>query len=101
MALEPESLRSRKAISSGGAVLAIEYDEFYLLSVFSPLPTPSAKMYRSKKWDNELIEFAMSLEKKKPLICPGVFNVVNQDIDFKFVILISRVILVMFVNSIQ
>ena len=66
-----------------GRVLALEYKDFYVVSVY----TPNAKddlsriPLRHKKWDPAFLEYMKDLNKKKPVIFGGDLNVAHKDID--------------------
>ena len=67
-----------------GRVITAEYEEFYLVNVY----TPNSKRellrldYR-KKWDEDFLLFLKTLEEKKPVIVCGDLNVAHQEIDIK------------------
>ena len=66
-----------------GRVITLEYDKYYLVNVY----TPNSKReltrlpYRYKEWDPDFLEFVCSLEKTKPVIFCGDFNVAHTEID--------------------
>ena len=66
-----------------GRVVTAEYDDFYLVNVY----TPNAKRdlerlsYRHKIWDPLFLKYLKKLEKKKPVIVCGDFNVAHEEID--------------------
>lgn len=66
-----------------GRVMAAEYDGFYLVNVY----TPNAKRdlarlhYRRDVWDPLFLAYLKKLEKKKPVIVCGDFNVAHEEID--------------------
>jgi exodeoxyribonuclease III len=66
-----------------GRVIAAEYDTFYVVTVY----TPNAKddlsriPLRHKHWDPAFLEYAQSLEKKKPVIFCGDLNVAHTPDD--------------------
>ena len=67
-----------------GRVLTAEYDNFYLVNVY----TPNAKEgllridYRMK-WETDLRKYLMELDKEKPVIYCGDLNVAHNEIDLK------------------
>lgn len=65
-----------------GRVLCAEYEEFYLVTVYVPNSGSELKRlgYRTT-WDNAFLEYLKELEKKKPVVVCGDFNVANKDID--------------------
>lgn len=66
-----------------GRVITMEFDEYYVVTVY----TPNAKRglerleYRHKKWDPLFLKYVDGLQKKKPVIMCGDFNVAHKEID--------------------
>lgn len=65
-----------------GRVIAAEFKDFYVVVVY----VPNAKNDLSRLddrtiWDYEFLGFLKNLEKKKPVIVCGDFNVAHRDID--------------------
>jgi exodeoxyribonuclease-3 len=81
--LEPLSMaRKTGFLDDEGRVLVIEFELFYLVNVYVPnsgrgLPRLSIR----KKWDKNFLMFIKSLERKKPVVLCGDFNVAHKDID--------------------
>lgn len=65
-----------------GRVITADYGDFYLLTVYTPNSGSELKRlgYR-QKWDAEFLSFMKSLEKTKPVIACGDFNVAHTEID--------------------
>lgn len=65
-----------------GRVIALEYQDFILVNVYVPNSGSGLKRldYRSE-WDVAFLGYLKELEKKKPLIVTGDFNVAHQPID--------------------
>lgn len=67
-----------------GRVITLEYDEFYLVNVY----TPNSKRellrldYRMV-WEDEFRKYLKNLEKHKPVIMCGDLNVAHKEIDLK------------------
>ncbi len=70
---------------SEGRVITLEYDDFYLVNVY----TPNSKRdllrleYREKEWDIDFLDYLIDLEKTKPVIFCGDLNVAHKEIDLK------------------
>lgn len=70
-------------LSSEGRVIAAEYDDFFVVTVY----TPNAKEdlsrlpLRHKQWDPAFLAFCKELEKKKPVIFCGDLNVAHTEDD--------------------
>lgn len=65
-----------------GRVITLEYEEFYLVNVYVPNSGSGLKRldYR-KTWDEAFLNYLKNLEKSKPLVVTGDFNVAHQPID--------------------
>ena len=65
-----------------GRITCLEYASFYLINVYVPNSGSGLKRidYR-KKWDVDFLKFIKQLEKKKPVIVGGDFNVAHREID--------------------
>ena len=65
-----------------GRVIALEFENHFLVTVYTPNSGDVLKRleYR-KRWDAEFLAYLKRLEKKKPLIICGDFNVAHREID--------------------
>lgn len=65
-----------------GRVVSLEYDGFYLVNVYVPNSGNELKRlgYR-QEWDRVFFDYLKKLEKKKPVIACGDFNVAHREID--------------------
>lgn len=67
-----------------GRVLTLEFDDHYLSTIYFPNSATELKRLDYKCGFNEkLLAFAQELEKKKPVILCGDFNVAHKEIDLK------------------
>lgn len=66
-----------------GRVLALEYPEFFLVTVYTPNSKGdlSRLSLRHKKWDPAFLEYVTNLEKTKPVIFCGDLNVAHTEDD--------------------
>ena len=67
-----------------GRIITLEFAEFYLLTVYAP----NAKRDLSRldyrlQWEDEIRQYIIDLERKKPVILCGDLNVAHQEIDLK------------------
>lgn len=65
-----------------GRVLTAEFDDFYLTVVY--VPNSGSELIRlgyRQTWDKAFLEYLKALEKKKPVIVCGDFNVAHKAID--------------------
>lgn len=66
-----------------GRVISAEFDNFWVVTVY----TPNAKRdltrlsLRHNKWDAAFLEHVQELEKSKPVLMSGDFNVAHKEID--------------------
>ncbi len=65
-----------------GRVIVLDFNDYYLLTVYTPNSGSELKRlsYR-KEWDADFLKYLKKLEKKKPVIACGDFNVAHQPID--------------------
>lgn len=65
-----------------GRVLCLEYDTFYLVNVYVPNSGNELKRlgYR-QSWDQAFFTYLKNLEKAKPVVVCGDFNVAHKEID--------------------
>ncbi|RPD90717.1 exodeoxyribonuclease III [Aureibaculum marinum] len=67
-----------------GRIQCVTYRDFYLVNVY--VPNSGQKLDRleyRKKWDEDFLTYLKDLEKIKPVIVCGDFNVAHQPIDLK------------------
>ena len=67
-----------------GRVITLEYEEFYLVTVYTPNSQNELKRldYRMR-WEDDFLAYIRSLDEKKPVIFCGDLNVAHQEIDLK------------------
>jgi len=65
-----------------GRVITVEYEDFYLINVYVPNSGSELKRldYR-ETWDKDFFSYIKKLDKEKPVIVTGDFNVAHQPID--------------------
>ena len=65
-----------------GRVILLEFDNFNLINVYVPNSGQELKRIEYRKiWDKDFLNYCISLNKNKPLIITGDFNVAHQEID--------------------
>ncbi|NAY91357.1 exodeoxyribonuclease III [Muricauda sp. JGD-17] len=83
----PEMVQNDMGISEHdqeGRIQCAEYEDFYLVNVY--VPNSGQKLDRlqyRKQWDADFLRYLKELEKKKPIIVCGDFNVAHRAIDLK------------------
>lgn len=84
---KPKSLTNNMCIAehdAEGRIQCAEYKNFYLVNVY--VPNSGQQLDRldyRKQWDADFLEYLKTLEKTKPVIVCGDFNVAHQAIDLK------------------
>lgn len=65
-----------------GRVICAEYDQFFLITVY--VPNSGSELLRldyRQQWDTDFLNYLKNLEKQKPVLVCGDFNVAHTDID--------------------
>lgn len=67
-----------------GRVITLEYPDFYLVNVYTPNSQDGLKRldYRMK-WEDDIRELLVELDREKPVILCGDMNVAHEEIDLK------------------
>jgi exodeoxyribonuclease-3 len=72
------------AHSGEGRAITLEYDDFYLLCVYTPnAQRELARLDYRMEWEDALREYILSLDSKKPVVYCGDLNVAHNEIDLK------------------
>ena len=67
-----------------GRVITLEYEEFYLMCVYTPnAQRELARLSYRVKWEEALLNYIKELDAKKPVIYCGDLNVAHNEIDLK------------------
>lgn len=67
-----------------GRVLTLEYDDFYLVNVYTPNSQPElARLSYRMEWEDDFRDYLKTIEIHKPVILCGDLNVAHQEIDLK------------------
>ncbi|MCC8136823.1 MAG: exodeoxyribonuclease III [Clostridiales bacterium] len=67
-----------------GRVITLEYDAFYLVTVYTPNSKDGlARLPYRMEWEDAFLAYLKGLEKKKPVIFCGDLNVAHEEIDLK------------------
>jgi len=65
-----------------GRLLTLEFDNFYFVNVYTPNAGDGLKRLEDRqKWDICYADYLASLDKNKPVIACGDFNVAHEEID--------------------
>lgn len=67
-----------------GRVITVEFDEFYLVTVYTPHTKRDLERLEYRMtWEDEFRNFLKQLDDKKPVIVCGDLNVAHKEIDLK------------------
>ncbi|HFX17854.1 MAG TPA: exodeoxyribonuclease III [Flavobacteriales bacterium] len=67
-----------------GRVITLEYQDFYLVNVYTPNAGQELKRLDYKaQWNKDFQDYVVGLDQKKPVIIAGDLNVAHQAIDLK------------------
>ena len=67
-----------------GRVITLEYDEFYLVNVYTPNSQRElARLDYRMKWEDDFRNYLVELDSVKPVILCGDLNVAHKEIDLK------------------
>ena len=84
---EPQSVRYGLGLAehdTEGRVIALEYDDFYLVTVYTPNSQPElARLTYRMTWEDAFFTYVQALNNRKPVIICGDLNVAHQEIDLK------------------
>ena len=65
-----------------GRVIKLEYDDFFLVCVYVPnVKRDLSRLSYRMTWEKDFLKYLQSLDKKKPVIVCGDFNVAHKEID--------------------
>ena len=91
MILYKEGLKAEKLVPKLGApdtmddegrLIALEFDNFYLVNVYTPNSGDGLRRLKERQqWDALYADYLSSLDKKKVVIACGDFNVAHKEID--------------------
>ena len=74
------NLETDKGVDNEGRVITLEYEEFYLVNVYTP-NSGTNEDYRINDWDHSMKKHIIKLEKNKPVILLGDMNVCHKETD--------------------
>ena len=73
---------SPDTMDSEGRIVALEAEGFYFVQVYTPNSGDGLKRLKERQeWDKKFADWLSSLDKKKPVIACGDFNVAHKEID--------------------
>lgn len=67
-----------------GRVITMEFDKYYVINEYVPnVKRDLSRLEYRMKWEDDFRAYIKNLEKKKPVIVCGDFNVAHEEIDIK------------------
>lgn len=67
-----------------GRLITLEYDDFYLINTYVPnVKRDLSRMDYRMEWEDKFLEYIKKLEKHKPVVICGDFNVAHTEIDIR------------------
>lgn len=65
-----------------GRMITLEFDDFFITQVYTPnAGSELARLSDRQEWDRKYADYLMSLDKEKPVIATGDYNVAHKEID--------------------
>jgi len=69
-------------MDSEGRIITLEFERFYLTQVYTPNAGDELnRLYDRQIWDIKFADYLAKLDKEKPVIATGDFNVAHREID--------------------
>lgn len=79
---EVPSLGAPDTMDMEGRLLTLEFDNFFLVNVYTPNAGDGLKrLPQRQEWDRLFADYLSGLDKTKPVIACGDFNVAHEEID--------------------
>ncbi|CAM2956473.1 3'-exo-deoxyribonuclease [Streptococcus acidominimus] len=69
-------------MDSEGRIITLEFEDFYVTQVYTPNAGDGLKRLADRQiWDKKYAEYLAELDKKKPVLATGDYNVAHKEID--------------------
>ncbi len=69
-------------MDSEGRILTLEFEQYYLTQVYTPNSGDGLNRLEERQiWDSKYADYLANLDKEKPVIATGDFNVAHKEID--------------------
>mmetsp|Transcript_21460 Transcript_21460/g.39272 ORF Transcript_21460/g.39272 Transcript_21460/m.39272 type:complete len:311 (-) Transcript_21460:295-1227(-) len=66
-----------------GRLITAEYDKYYVLAMYAPhLGNEERFTYRFQEWEVDILLYVKNLQRTKPVIWLGDFNIIHDSLDF-------------------
>nr|WP_231606823.1 exodeoxyribonuclease III [Ruoffia tabacinasalis] len=67
-----------------GRIITLEFDDFFITQVYTPnAGSGLVRLEERQQWDIKYADYLASLDKEKPVIATGDYNVAHKEIDLK------------------
>ena len=75
-------INAPSTMDSEGRIITLEFEDFYLTQVYTPNAGDGLKRLKERQaWDEKYAEYLQALDKLKPVIATGDYNVAHKEID--------------------
>lgn len=75
-------IQSPDTMDFEGRIITLDFGEFYITQVYTPNAGDSLGRLKERQvWDEKYAQYLESLDKEKPIIATGDFNVAHKEID--------------------
>ena len=75
-------IQSPDTMDSEGRIITLDFGEFYVTQVYTPNAGDALKRLEDRQvWDEKYAEYLQSLDKEKPVLATGDYNVAHKEID--------------------
>jgi len=75
-------INAPSTMDSEGRIITLEFEDFYLTQVYTPNAGDGLKRLKERQaWDEKYAEYLQALDKVKPVIATGDYNVAHKEID--------------------
>jgi exodeoxyribonuclease-3 len=84
--IEPISVNygMHNSYNDEGRLITLEFNDYYLVNTYVPNVKPDlSRLDYRMNWEDEFLKYLKELEKNKPVIVCGDFNVAHNEIDIK------------------
>ncbi len=76
------SIGAPSTMDAEGRIITLEFDDFYLTQVYTPNAGDALNRLEERQiWDRKYADYLAGLDKDKPVIATGDFNVAHNEID--------------------
>ena len=77
-----QSIGAPTTMDAEGRMITLEFDDFYLTQVYTPNAGDGLKRLSDRQiWDEKYADYLESLDKEKPVLATGDYNVAHKEID--------------------